>query len=288
MLGLRLFATGRARDEGEKPFWISYSDLMSALMVLFLVVMSVSLLTITQELLERQKVLEAQKAELEAQKQVLETQKQELERTNRELAIAKTLIDALKARRKARADAIGEVLDRLEAAARTDAYRGRVTVGRDRLIVDFGEAARFGSGDHRLSREGAILLRGYVQELLAAVDAGSGRQWFRRVIVEGFTDTVGSYLYNLDLSMKRAQSVVCALMSGGNGEAPLSGEQQRRVRELFVVGGFSFNSARASKEESRRVELRLDFYAAEDDDSGRVAEAVLAMPPVETGKCQLN
>lgn len=184
----------------------------------------------------------------------------------------------------------------VEAAARTDAYRGRVSVSRDRLIVDFGEAARFGSGDHRLSREGAILLRGYVQELLAAVDAGSGRavdagssrQWFRRVIVEGFTDRVGSYLYNLDLSMKRAQSVVCALMSGGNGEAPLSGEQQRRVRELFVVGGFSFNSARASKEESRRVELRLDFYAAEDDDSDRVAEAVLAMPPVETGKCQLN
>lgn len=295
MFGLRLPAAGRMREDGEKPFWISYSDLMSALMVLFLVVMSVSLLTITQELLERQKVLEAQKAELEAQKktleaqkQILETQKQELERANRELAIAKTLIDALKARRKARAEAIGEVLDRLETAARADAFRGRVSISRDRLIVDFGEAARFGSGDHHLSREGALLLRGYVQELLAAVDSGAGRQWFRRVIVEGFTDTVGSYLYNLDLSMKRAQSVVCALMSGGIGETPLSVDQQRRVRELFVVGGFSFNSARASKEESRRVELRLDFHAAEDADNELAAEATQAMPSVEIGKCQLN
>ena len=31
------------RDEGERPFWISYADLMTALMVLFLVVMVTTL-----------------------------------------------------------------------------------------------------------------------------------------------------------------------------------------------------------------------------------------------------
>lgn len=36
-------------DEGEKPFWISYSDLMTALMILFLVVMVVSLTSISQQ-----------------------------------------------------------------------------------------------------------------------------------------------------------------------------------------------------------------------------------------------
>lgn len=36
-------APKRRREEGEKPFWISFSDLMSALMVLFLVAMSVAL-----------------------------------------------------------------------------------------------------------------------------------------------------------------------------------------------------------------------------------------------------
>ena len=34
----------RPRDEAEKPFWISFSDLMTALMVLFLVAMAVGLL----------------------------------------------------------------------------------------------------------------------------------------------------------------------------------------------------------------------------------------------------
>lgn len=52
---MSLFATtppGRrkSRDEAEKPFWISFSDLMTALMVLFLVAMTVALLAITHEM----------------------------------------------------------------------------------------------------------------------------------------------------------------------------------------------------------------------------------------------
>ncbi|WP_244618285.1 flagellar motor protein MotB [Rhodoferax sediminis] len=42
-------ATRRGREEGEKPFWISFSDLMSALMVLFLVALSVALLAVTKK-----------------------------------------------------------------------------------------------------------------------------------------------------------------------------------------------------------------------------------------------
>jgi hypothetical protein len=49
MIGMQAVARRRARDEGEKPFWISFSDLMSALMVLFLVAMSVALLAVTKK-----------------------------------------------------------------------------------------------------------------------------------------------------------------------------------------------------------------------------------------------
>ena len=44
----------RSRDEAEKPFWISYADLMTALMVLFLVVMSVALLAVTKRVTEQE------------------------------------------------------------------------------------------------------------------------------------------------------------------------------------------------------------------------------------------
>lgn len=55
MLGLKLPAGRRARDDGEKPFWISFSDLMSAMMVLFLVVMSVTLLAVTRKVSEAER-----------------------------------------------------------------------------------------------------------------------------------------------------------------------------------------------------------------------------------------
>ena len=39
----------KRREDGEKPFWISFSDLMSSLMVLFLISMTVALLAVTNE-----------------------------------------------------------------------------------------------------------------------------------------------------------------------------------------------------------------------------------------------
>ncbi len=44
MIGRPSSAPVRSKDEGEKPFWISFADLMTAMMVLFLVVLLVVLL----------------------------------------------------------------------------------------------------------------------------------------------------------------------------------------------------------------------------------------------------
>lgn len=52
-------ARGRShRDHAEKPFWISFSDLMTALMVLFMVAMAAAIMSTTQEAhrLEQQKI----------------------------------------------------------------------------------------------------------------------------------------------------------------------------------------------------------------------------------------
>jgi outer membrane protein OmpA-like peptidoglycan-associated protein len=49
MFGRNSLGRKRPKDEGEKPFWISFADLMSALMVLFLVVMSVALSSVTAQ-----------------------------------------------------------------------------------------------------------------------------------------------------------------------------------------------------------------------------------------------
>ena len=53
--GIRTATRRRGREEGEKPFWISFSDLMSALMVLFLVALSVALLAVTKKVSDEER-----------------------------------------------------------------------------------------------------------------------------------------------------------------------------------------------------------------------------------------
>ncbi len=213
MLG-RVVINKKRSDEAEKPFWISFSDLMTALMVLFLVVMTISLLSVTR--------------------QVRDMQKDEVERTQ----------------------AIERIVSDLKNTA--GGYNDVKVVGnRDRVLIKFGKKVNFASNNFHISSEGKDALRAFVPEILKMAQTEGGKRWFKRVIVEGFTDPTGTYLHNLHLSLMRAESVVCALLSEESQD--LTEEQKKAIRSLFLVGGFSSNSTLATHEESRRVELRLDF-----------------------------
>ncbi|CAK0739223.1 hypothetical protein CCP3SC15_1010002 [Gammaproteobacteria bacterium] len=51
-------------------------------------------------------------------------------------------------------------------------------------------------------------------------------------MVEGFTDIDGSYLFNLDLSLKRAQNVVCSLLREVADSATVA---PSRLRSITIV-----------------------------------------------------
>src|SRR4051794_3051086 len=65
MISTRVILKRGSRDEAEKPFWISFADLMTALMVLFLVVMGVALLAVTKNVTEREKKEEQHRQDIE-------------------------------------------------------------------------------------------------------------------------------------------------------------------------------------------------------------------------------
>jgi hypothetical protein len=48
-------------------------------------------------------------------------------------------------------------------------------------------------------------------------------------------------------------------MIATTGPYLLTDVQKKEVRALFLVGGYSFNAAKNTDEESRRVEIRLEF-----------------------------
>lgn len=209
------------KDEGERPFWISFSDLMTALMALFLVVMSVTLLAVTKK------------------------------------------VDQEEQRKIQREQDIASIMKKI----RQDANRwSQIKVNENTYRIDLGEIVRFERGQSSISPEGQQFLRHYIPVLLTAYDTLEGKAWIRRIVVEGFTDQDGSYLYNLQLSLERSRQVVCSLYNPPlPEETPLTEVQKTTIRELFLVGGYSFNSMKASKEESRRVELKVEFWQLDEE-----------------------
>ena len=212
----KLFTLGKAMEDGEKPFWISYADLMSALMVTFLVVMAVALLAITKDV---------------------------------------TAVEREDARRR---QEIELLLDRIEDVTRR--FPG-TTLDRARNAIDFGERARFETGSSRLTREQAQQLVLFVIDVMAVARADVGQKWLKRVVAEGFADWRGDYLLNLNLSLQRSQRVLCVLLDPSYAtERALTSDEMEQAHDLFFVGGYSSNSLKKTLEESRRIEMRLEFY----------------------------
>jgi len=283
MIGSAAYIKRRSKSEAEKPFWISYADLMTALMVLFLVAMSVAMMSMTKTLSEVQK----EEADLARAKAQVEEQNKRLQHTiaEKEAAAKQLLADEELLKQQAEqlkkyqktpeeiaADeakleqekAIAALLDEVEAAAAK--YPG-VKVDKVRHTIDFGDRARFEMRSYSLTSEQARLLRAFVPEVLTIANDELGRKWLKQVVVEGFASPEGDYLYNLNLSLERSQRVLCALMAQpSSDETPLRQDQIGQIRDLFLVGGYSFNAAKFDRETnsydaSRRVELRLEFLA---------------------------
>lgn len=127
--------------------------------------------------------------------------------------------------------------------------------------ISFGEVGRFKTNDYRLPKGANEALAKLVPVVLEVADEGVGKKWMKQVVVEGYTDRVGGYLYNLHLSLLRSEWVLCLLMDPRkNMDLNLSATDLRRVRELFLAGGVSFNGQQDSDDASRRVELRIQYY----------------------------
>ena len=204
----RIILKRKGKQDGESPFWISFSDLMSALMTLFLVVMAVTLVAVTKNVTAEEE--------------------------------AKIL----------REGAIRNVMAKIKKAS----SEKKVEVNETTYQIDLGEIVRFESGKYAIQTDAAKFLRDYIPVLLSAKATPEGEKWMRRVVVEGFTDQDGTYLYNLGLSLDRSRSVVCALFAKPTLDEPaLSNAQLDQIQDLFLVGGYSFNSVRKDKAASRRV-----------------------------------
>ena len=290
----------RRRAGGSAVQWLSFSDLMSALLLIFILIMfyimyqyfdmyEINMAEIARQQfdldqanasLEEQKTklsesetqLIAQQIRLEAAQQgledaqsVLASQQQELSKAQSLLEEKETEIAAQQEQLDALSVQLGSQQVKIDEQQRTldDQQRQlEALVGmRTRIITSLSDALReanisaqvdptngsialesdvmFELGRYDLSDRGERFIDRFLPVYLDVLFSDEYREYVSEIIIEGHTDSLGTYLDNLALSQQRALAVAGYVLDDDyRGITP---QQKRQLREVVTANGRSFS-----------------------------------------------
>ncbi len=129
----------------------------------------------------------------------------------------------------------------------------------------------FGSGENELKPEAKVALKKAFEEYIGTlVNDPAIRPHLDKIIIEGHTDSVGSYIYNLNLSQKRALAVMEYLLT-------LEFTQKHNIRPLMTASGRAYIdlikvNGVEDKDASRRIEIK---FRLKNEDAINEIEKVL-------------
>lgn len=225
------------REEEETSYWLSYSDMMAALLLIFILIISFTILQSTSQYEEKQ-------AELEQQQEVIKEQQEQLDKL---IGIRKELIEALK-----------EEFDGTDMSINVDEKTGSIALDSS-ILFDSGQAV--------LKQSGESLLKKFIPKYIGVLTNKQFKEYVSEIIIEGHTDSEGDYLYNLELSQKRALSVSSYCLNAKN--AVLSESKIKGVRDMITANGKSFSNPVLDKDgkEDRNASRRVEFlFRLKDED----------------------
>lgn len=238
----------RARQREEinlgGDFWISYSDLMAGLLLIFIFVTMAMTLDLVRQNNEMTRATERLNA-------IVEQNTESVAEWNR--AIKQLCNDAQLREHNALPDCETGAIELAEGA-----------------FFGFNSAELSEAGQRNLATAVPIIVRQLEQFPLL---------WKKldTISVIGHTDTVGTYAYNLQLSQDRARRVVEFLTASED----IDESSRATLRRLLVAGGASFSrphpkcpdqESAECQERARRVELRLDL---DDNDMRKALNDIL-------------
>lgn len=283
----------RAVFQGQS-YWQSYSDMMAALLLIFVLIIAITLSIYKQKTtdLEQTRIeLDSAKADLDKYREEIALSNQELEAslaslqeayavsemTQAELADAYLAIDSAKAELAAtkselqdivgiRTDIIGELQNTFQdSSMKVDPQTGSITFSSDVLF-------RYNSAT--LTADSKNTLKSIIPMYLDVLLQESYRPYIAEIIIEGHTDTDGTYQSNMKLSYNRANAVADFCQDPKNG---LTKEKIEQLQKLLTVNGRSYsdpvyqeNTSQVNMPASRRVEIK--FRLREDEMINKISD----------------
>ncbi len=277
----------------EHSFWQSYSDMMAALLLIFVLMIAITLSIYKQKTSD----LEQTRIELNSAREDLDKYREEIELSNRELEESLSQLQAAYAYSEMTeaelAKAYAEIDNaRAELAAtkselqdivgiRTDIIGAlQSTFSNTTMKVDpqtgsitFSSDVLFRYNSARLTTDSMDTLKEIIPLYLDVLLQDAYRPYIAEIIIEGHTDTDGGYQSNMELSYNRANAVANFCQDSKNG---LSEEKIEQLRQLMTVNGRSYsnpvyqeNSQEIDMAASRRVEIK--FRLREDEMIEKIA-----------------
>ena len=293
---------GLPEAEGHN-FWQSYSDMMAGLLLTFILIICGALLMLMgvknsydeselalaarEAQLEEEisaklsyaDLSEQQKAQLAEQQAQLDAQKKQLEEQQAQLSASKTLLTTQQALLATQQRQIEEVIgvkrDLVEALSKE--FSGTdldISIDENTGAILLDSSVLFALNDSSLSAEGSQALAEFLPRYFSVVLSEDYIDHISEIIIEGHTDTAGSYLYNLRLSEERAAAVADYCLN--DDQALFDADTLETVRSLVTVSGRSFSDpiynddGSVNADASRRVEIK--FRLSDDEMINRMLE----------------
>ena len=152
-----------------------------------------------------------------------------------------------------------EILDRLKESFKKQGIKVAVNEETGKIMLD--ESILFDFNSYELKDEGKACIDGFLKAYAEAV-LGEDADDIKIVRFDGHTDTKGSYDYNMELSQKRADSVL-QYCTGTENKAGLTPEQKGLFAAKAKAVGHSYDDpvlkedGEVDMDASRRVEINF-------------------------------
>lgn len=222
----------------NQEYWQSYSDLMAALLLVFTIMVAVALYSYQI----KQKELDVKKEEVTRQEEQLG------EALARNAEIQETLDDMI----GIKASIIGALQTEFESAGIP------VTIDEKTGDITFNESTiRFATAESTLTTESKLFLDQFMPLYINTLLTPEFLPNIAAIVIEGHTDSVGGYMYNLNLSQERAFSVANYCLE--EASATMTPTELERLQKLLTANGRSYsdrifkNDGTEDFEASRRV-----------------------------------
>ena len=235
----------------ENHFWQSYSDLMAALLFIFVLALVGTILRLDLQSKEIIKRANAAESTAESIAAVLDTKNEELERI---LGIRRSIIEALR-----------------EQFSEDD-----LTVDAQTGSIIFNSDLFFPTNESLLSHEGKVSLMEFLPKYLGVLLSEEYIPYIAEIRIEGHTDDKGDYMYNFQLSLRRAYYVSEFILENRHGL--LNSSQLDLLRGLITTSGRSEidlirnADGTVNRDASRRVEIQ--FLLKDEEMIKQMIEAI--------------